>query len=83
MSVYRLPKQCIKEIDQLCSSFLWSGPTMSITKAKPLGIMFVGRRRKEGWDYDPFRKQTGSAVSNSYGVFFRSLLYGSNGLKDI
>lgn len=24
MSVYRIPKQCIKEIDQLCSSFLWS-----------------------------------------------------------
>ena len=34
MSVYRLPKQCIKEIDQLCSSFLWFGPTMSTTKAK-------------------------------------------------
>ena len=33
MSVYLLPKQCIKEIDQLCSSFLWSGPAMSTTKA--------------------------------------------------
>lgn len=34
MSVYRLPKQCIKEIDQLCSAFLWSGPAMSSKKAK-------------------------------------------------
>ena len=34
MSVYRLPKQCIKEIDQLCSSFLWSGPAMCTTKVK-------------------------------------------------
>ena len=34
MSVYRLPKQCNKEIDQLCSSFLWSGPAMCTTKAK-------------------------------------------------
>ncbi|XP_056850253.1 uncharacterized protein LOC108824527 [Raphanus sativus] len=34
MAVYRLPKQCIKEIDQLCSAFLWSGPAMSTSKAK-------------------------------------------------
>lgn len=34
MSVYRLPKKCIKEIDQICASFLWSGPTISPHKAK-------------------------------------------------
>lgn len=34
MSVYRLPKKCIHEVDQLCSAFLWSGPAMSSKKAK-------------------------------------------------
>lgn len=34
MSVYRMPKKCIREIDQLCSAFLWPGPAMSSKKAK-------------------------------------------------
>ena len=34
MSVYRLPKQCLEKIDQLCSAFLWSGPAMSSKKDK-------------------------------------------------
>lgn len=32
MSVFKLPKQCIKEIDQLCSAFLWSGPALNTNK---------------------------------------------------
>ncbi|XP_013608171.1 PREDICTED: uncharacterized protein LOC106314918 [Brassica oleracea var. oleracea] len=31
---YRLPGQCIKEIEQLCSAFLWSGPELKTTGAK-------------------------------------------------
>lgn len=34
MSVYKLPKRCIKEIDQICASFLWSGPSLNSKKAK-------------------------------------------------
>lgn len=34
MSVYRLPNQCIKKIDQMYSSFLWSSPAMSAKKVK-------------------------------------------------
>ncbi|XP_010513407.1 PREDICTED: uncharacterized protein LOC104789404 [Camelina sativa] len=34
MSAYRLPNACIKEIDSLCSAFLWSGPTLNTKKAK-------------------------------------------------
>ena len=34
MSAFRLPKQCIREIDSLCSAFLWSGPVLSSQKAK-------------------------------------------------
>ncbi|XP_013739311.1 uncharacterized protein LOC106442132 [Brassica napus] len=33
-AVFRLPNQCIKEIEQLCASFLWSGPTLKATGAK-------------------------------------------------
>ena len=33
-SEYRLPGQCIKEIEQLCSAFLWSGPELKTTGAK-------------------------------------------------
>lgn len=34
MSAYRLPSQCIREINSLCSAFLWSGPALSTHKAK-------------------------------------------------
>ena len=33
-AVFRLPSQCIKEIEQLCSAFLWSGPTLKTSGAK-------------------------------------------------
>ena len=32
--VYRLPSKCMKEIEQLCSSFLWYGPELKSTGAK-------------------------------------------------
>jgi len=34
MSAFRLPSACIKEIDSICSSFLWSGPELNTKKAK-------------------------------------------------
>lgn len=34
MSAFRLPNQCIQDINSLCSAFLWSGPVMSSQKAK-------------------------------------------------
>ncbi|XP_010421785.1 PREDICTED: uncharacterized protein LOC104707187 [Camelina sativa] len=34
ISAFRLPKACIKEIDRLCSAFLWSGPSLNTKKAK-------------------------------------------------
>lgn len=34
MSAFRLPNQCIQEINSLCSAFLWSGPVLSTQKAK-------------------------------------------------
>ena len=34
MSAYRLPNQCIQEINSICATFLWSGPVLSTQKAK-------------------------------------------------
>jgi len=34
IAAFRLPKACIQEIDKLCSSFLWSGPSMNPRKVK-------------------------------------------------
>lgn len=34
MSAYRLPNQCIQEINSICAAFLWSGPVLSTHKAK-------------------------------------------------
>ena len=33
-SVFRLPSKCIKEVEQLCASFLWSGPALKSSGAK-------------------------------------------------
>lgn len=34
MSAFGIPRQCVKEIDNLCSEFLWSGPELNPRKAK-------------------------------------------------
>ncbi|KAG7592735.1 Reverse transcriptase domain [Arabidopsis thaliana x Arabidopsis arenosa] len=34
MGAFRLPRECIKDIDKLCSAFLWSGSEMKTSKAK-------------------------------------------------
>lgn len=34
LSAFRLPGSCLKEIESLCSAFLWSGPDLKTTKAK-------------------------------------------------
>lgn len=33
-SAFRLPSQCMKEIESLCAAFLWSGPDLKTSKAK-------------------------------------------------
>lgn len=34
ISVFRLPSGCIKEIEQICSAFLWTGPVLGTSNAK-------------------------------------------------
>lgn len=36
LAAFRLPRDCIKEIEKLCSAFLWSGAAMNPRKAKVL-----------------------------------------------
>ena len=33
-TVFKIPSQCIKDIEQLCSAFLWTGPELKPTGAK-------------------------------------------------
>lgn len=33
-AVFRLPSACIKEVEQICAAFLWTGPTLKTTSAK-------------------------------------------------
>lgn len=48
LSAFRLPKACLKEIEKLCSSFLWSGPELNSKRLKYLRQKFVGRNLREG-----------------------------------
>lgn len=34
LAAFRLPRECIREIDKLCSAFLWSGPDLNPHKAR-------------------------------------------------
>lgn len=47
ISAYRLPSGCIKELDKICSAFLWSGPELNTNKAK-IAWSEVCRPKKEG-----------------------------------
>jgi len=47
LSAFRLPRECVREIDKLCSAFLWSGPELSTNKAK-IAWETVCRPKREG-----------------------------------
>ena len=34
MQAFRLPSSCLKDVERLCSAFLWSGPELKTSKAK-------------------------------------------------
>lgn len=47
MAAFRLPSSCIKEIERLCSAFLWSGSDLNGRKAK-IAWSDVHRMKSEG-----------------------------------
>ena len=46
-AAFRLPSQCVKEVEHLCSAFLWTGPTLRTTAAK-VSSRDVCREKAEG-----------------------------------
>lgn len=47
LAVFRLPASCLREIEKLCSAFLWSGPALNTKKAK-IAWSEVCRPKDEG-----------------------------------
>ncbi|WZZ59978.1 hypothetical protein YC2023_060085 [Brassica napus] len=47
MAAFRLPTGCIKEVERLCSAFLWSGPELNSRKAK-VAWPDICRTKQEG-----------------------------------
>ena len=47
MAAFRLPSGCIKEIEKICSGFLWSGPEVNGRKIK-IAWRDVCRKKQEG-----------------------------------
>ena len=47
MAAFRLPSGCIKEIERLCSAFLWSGPELNNRKAK-VSWAYICSTKQEG-----------------------------------
>ncbi|KAG7563869.1 Reverse transcriptase zinc-binding domain [Arabidopsis suecica] len=47
LAAFRLPRNCIRELDKMCSAFLWSGTEMCSTKAK-ISWDIVCKPKEEG-----------------------------------
>ncbi|KAL9858138.1 putative RNA-directed DNA polymerase [Arabidopsis thaliana] len=47
MGAFRLPRDCIREIDKMCSAYLWSGGELNTSKAK-IAWAFVCKPKEEG-----------------------------------
>lgn len=47
MSTFTLPDGCIREIENLCSDFLWSGPDLN-TKKEKIAWTDVCKPKREG-----------------------------------
>ncbi|KAG7543982.1 Reverse transcriptase domain [Arabidopsis thaliana x Arabidopsis arenosa] len=47
LAAFRLPRECIGEIDKICSAFLWSGPELNSHKAK-IAWTTVCKPKQEG-----------------------------------
>lgn len=48
-TVFRLPCSCIKEVEQICSDFLWTGTSLKSQMLRLLGETFVVLKVKEVW----------------------------------
>ena len=56
LAAFRLPRDCIREIDKLCSAFLWSGPELNTNKAKIAWEIVCKPKREGGLGLRPLRE---------------------------
>lgn len=56
LSAFRLPFECLKEIERLCSAFLWSGPTLNSHKAKISWHEICQPKREGGLGLRPLKE---------------------------
>lgn len=67
INTYRLPNGCVKELEKMCSWFLWSGPDLKATKAK-LACEDVCKPKVEGGLVsNRLKRQIRLVVWNSFG----------------
>lgn len=55
-SAFLLPSQCIKEIEQLCAVFLWTGPDLKHSGAKVAWPDICSLKRKGGLSIRPLKE---------------------------
>lgn len=48
IQAYRLPSDCTKEIEKMCSAFLWSGPELNTTKSKVTWEIICSQKSEGG-----------------------------------
>lgn len=56
MAAFRLPSGCIKEIDRICSAFLWSGPDLNGKKAKVSWVDVCKMKQEGGLGLRPLKE---------------------------
>ena len=56
MPAFRLPGNFLKEIERLCSAFLWSGPELKTTKAKVSWWDICVPKNEEGLGLRPLKE---------------------------
>lgn len=80
---FRLPRQCVKEIDNLCSEFLWSGPELNPRKAKFAWSEVCKLINEGGRGLKSLTEANTVCFLKLKLIWILALSYGSNGLKDI
>ena len=63
LGAFRLPSRCIKEIEQLCSAFLWTGPQLKTTGAKVAWLEVCKSKSEGGLGIRPLKE-----VNQVYGL---------------
>lgn len=56
MTGFQLPGECIKEINSLCSAFLWYGPSLNATKSKISWDVVCTPKRESGLGLRPLKE---------------------------